>query len=493
MAQKAEATPFGIEGDWEHLYIDGEWRTASGEERLDIENPATRETIATVPVATVEDVDAAYEAAVAAQPGWAAQPPQERAGVIQAAMGVVKEHQEELEEVLVAEGGSTLMKAHVEMEILAPGMMAEAASFPMRAQGTFANSVIPGRENEVRREPVGVVGVITPWNVPFHLSMRAVAPAIALGNAVVLKPAPETPIGGGLALAKVFEEAGLPPGVLNVVPGGTGPGEAVAAHPDNAVVSFTGSSKVGKLVAQSAGRNLALPALELGGNNPQIVLDDADLDLAVDAAVFGSFFHQGQICISINRHLVHESLYDEYVERLAARAADLTVGDPAEGSDVGPIINESQRDAMLSYLEESVEQGAEIVTGGGHDGLFVDPTVLRGVTNDMTVSCNEHFGPIAPVIPFSDDEEALELANDTDYGLTGSVFSTDLGRAKRFANRMEAGMVHINDQPINDEPHIPFGGVKDSGLGRYNGEAIMRELTEERWVSIQHDRRDYPL
>ncbi len=492
MAQETAATPFGIDADWNSVYIDGEWRDGSSGS-LDVENPATRETVATVPAGTPEDVDAAYEAAVAAQPEWAAQPPQERAGVVQAAMQITEEHHDELAEVLVAEGGSTHGKAHVELEVLAPGMMAEAAGFPTRAQGTHANSVIPGRENEVHREPVGVVGVITPWNVPYHLSMRAVAPAIALGNAVVLKPAPETPIAGGLALAKVFEAAGLPDGVLNVVTGGADPGDAVASHPDNDVVSFTGSSEVGKLVAQNAAQNLALPALELGGNNPQIVLDNADLDLAVDAAVFGSFFHQGQICISINRHLVHESLYDEYVERLAARTEELEVGDPAEGADVGPIINEQQRDAMVEYVEESVADGAEIVAGGGHEDLFVEPTVLRGVTNDMTVSCNEHFGPIAPVIPFSDEDEAVELANDTDLGLTGSVFSTDLGRAKRVADRMEAGMVHVNDQPINDEPHIPFGGVKNSGMGRYNGEAIMRELTEERWVSLQHERRDYPF
>ena len=492
MDQEA-ADPLGIGGDWDGMFIDGEWRSAPDRERLRVENPATREEIATVPEGRPEDVDDAFEAAVAAQEEWAAQPPQARAEVVQAAMHVMEEQHDGLMEVLIAEGGSTQVKAHTELEILAPGMMAEAASFPTRSQGTTAESVIPGKENEVRRVPKGVVGIITPWNVPFHLSMRAVAPAVALGNAVVLKPAPETPIGGGLALAKVFEEAGLPPGVLNVVPGGADPGDAVAGHPDAAVVSFTGSSAVGKLVAQNAGSNLALPALELGGNNPYVVLEDADLDLAIDNAVFGSFFHQGQICISINRHLVHESLYDEYVERLAERAEALSVGDPAEGADVGPIINEQQRDEMVGFLEESVEAGARVVAGGGHEDLFVEPTVLADVSNDMDVSCNEHFGPIAPVIPFSDDDEAVELANDTELGLTGSVISEDLGRARAVARRIEAGMVHVNDQPINDEPHVPFGGVKASGLGRYNGEAILRELTEERWLSVQHEPREFPI
>ncbi|GAA0243284.1 aldehyde dehydrogenase family protein [Halobacterium noricense] len=459
-----------------------------------MENSATRGEIATVPAGNPDDVNEAFEAAVAAHSRWAATAPQARAEVIQKAMHLIGEHEEELGDILVREGGSTQMKAHIELDMLSPGMMAEAASFPTRAQGTMANSTIPGRDNEVHRNPVGVVGIITPWNVPFHLSMRAVAPVIALGNAVVLKPAPETPIGGGLAIARLFEEAGLQPGVLNVVPGhGQDAGDAVASHPNADVVSFTGSSEVGKLVAQNAGENLALPALELGGNNPYVVLEDADFDLAVDAAVFGSFFHQGQICISINRHLVHDSLYDEYVERLAERAEELTVGDPAEGSDVGPIINESQRDAMVEYVEASVEAGADVVAGGNHEDLFVEPTVLANVTNDMAVSCNEHFGPIAPVIPFTDDDEAIELANDTEYGLTASVLSTDLAWAKAVADQIEAGMVHINDQPINDEPHVPFGGVKSSGLGRYNGEAILREFTEERWVSVQRERREYPI
>ncbi|QLG64161.1 aldehyde dehydrogenase family protein [Halorarum salinum] len=492
MAQEA-AESLGIGGNWDRMYVDGEWRETSDRRRLSVENPATREEIATVPEGRPEDVDEAFEAALAAQEGWAARPPQARAEVVQAAMHVMDEHGDELSEVLIAEGGSTHVKAHTELDVLAPGMMAEAAGFPTRSQGTHSDSVIPGKENEVRRVPKGVVGVITPWNVPFHLSMRAVAPAIALGNAVVLKPAPETPIGGGLALAKVFEEAGLPPGVLNVVPGGADPGDAVASHPDADVVSFTGSSEVGKLVARNAGENLSLPALELGGNNPHVVLEDADLDLAVDTAVFGSFFHQGQICISINRHLVHESLYDEYVDGLAERAAALEVGDPAEGADVGPIINEQQRDQMVQFVEESVDAGARVVAGGGHEDLFVEPTVLADVTNDMPTACNEHFGPIAPVIPFSDEEEALEIANDTEYGLTGSVVSEDLGRAKAVARRIDAGMVHVNDQPINDEPHVPFGGVKASGMGRYNGEAILRELTEERWISVQHEPREFPI
>ena len=494
MAQST-VDPFSLEADWHFHLVDGDWVTPSGRATIDDRNPATGETIAEIPAATPEDVDAAFAAATAAQPAWAAAPPQVRAEVISTVIGLVHAHAEAIKGVSIAESGGTHVKAHVEVEHIAPGSLAESASFPLRAQGRRAQSVVPGKENVVHREPVGTVGVITPWNFPFNLTLRAVAPAVALGNAVVLKPAEDTPILGGLLIGKLFEEAGLPPGVLNVVPGyGADAGDAVAAHPDANVVAFTGSTETGKQVMRRAAEHLAQPALELGGNNPYLVLDDADMDVAVDAGVFGSFVHQGQVCISINRHLVHESRYDEYVERLAERAASLTVGDPADpDTDVGPLINEAQRDKVVGYLEDTVDAGATIEAGGGHDGLFVEPTVLSGVTNDMPASCNEHFGPVAPVIPFADDDEAVAMANDTEYGLAASVISTDLFRAKALADRLEAGMVHINDMTINDDPHIPFGGVKASGLGRYNTDTIMDTFTEYKWVSVQHEPREFPF
>jgi aldehyde dehydrogenase (NAD+) len=293
----------------------------------------------------------------------------------------------------------------------------------------------------------------------------------------------------------LFEEAGLPDGVLNVVTGsGSDTGEYVSDHETPAVVSFTGSASVGRHVAENAARNIALPSLELGGNNPHVVTADADLDQAVDAGFFGSFAHQGQVCISINRHVVHEEVYDEYVDRLASRAEELTVGDPLdENTDVGPIINKSQREDMMELVEESVDQGATVETGGSHDDLFVEPTVLADATNDMPVASNEHFGPIAPVIPFSDETEAVEIANDTEYGLSASVHAGDLERGRDIADAIESGMVHVNDQPLNDDPHVPFGGVKESGLGRYNGEWIVDELTRTKWISVQREDRDYPL
>lgn len=491
---QTDTQEFGPDADWTEMYVGGEWVAPDGRGTIPVENPATRETLFEVPAGTAGDVDDAFQAARAAQPEWAAQPPQARAEVIQGFLHLLGEHGEGLAALMVAETGSSQLKAVVELEQLAPGMVAEAASFPTRMQGTTADSVVPDKENRVVRQPAGVVGVITPWNFPFHLSLRVVAPAIALGNAVVLKPDEHTPASGGLAIARLFEAAGLPEGVLNVVTGrGEPAGERIAAHPDLDVLSFTGSTAVGRHVGGLAAENLATPALELGGNGPFVVLDDADLDTAIDAATFGTFMHQGQVCISINRHVVHESLYDEYVDRLAARAAALPTGDPADPDVVvGPVIDRSQRDEMLAFLESAVEAGATVETGGGHDDLFVEPTVLSGVTNDMDLSCNEHFGPIAPVIKVADDEAAVAVANDTEMGLSAAVFGEE-AHATAIAHRIDAGMVHVNDQPINDEPHVAFGGTKGSGIGRYNGEEILRELTETKWLSVQHEPREFPF
>jgi len=486
--------PLTPERGWESLYLAGSWTNAGDRDAISDENPYTREEIATVPAATADDVDAAYEAAAEAQESWAHQPPQARAGAINAAIEFVGDHREEIAELLSVESGSAPVKCEAEIQT-ARGMMQEAASYPFRMSGQHMDSITPGKENTAERVPVGVVGVISPWNFPLHLSMRAVAPAIAAGNSVVLKPASNTPITGGLLLARIFEAAGVPEGVLSVIPGrGYKIGDAVADHDVPRVIAFTGSTEIGQRVAEKAAGNCALPALELGGNNVHVVTDEADLERAVDGGVFGSFLHQGQICISTNRHLVHESLYDDYVDALADRAASLPTGDPTdEDTIIGPIIDESQRDQIVDYIEESVDEGATLETGGDHDGLVVEPTVLSDVDNDMAAACNEHFGPVAPVIPYSSDEEAIELANDTIHGLSGSVHSEDLEQARKIADGIDTGMIHINDQPINDEPHVPFGGMKQSGMGRYNGEQILEEVTTTKWISVQHEPREYPF
>jgi aldehyde dehydrogenase (NAD+) len=490
-----------IDADWNALYVDGEWVDSEGGGTIADEDPSTRETVAHVPAGTEADVDAAYEAAARAQSEWADAPPARRQAAAQAILEALEAHHDDVVELLATEVGGSRAMGETSIHI-ASDQAAEAATLPRRMKGEHADSNIPGKENLVKRVPKGVVTVISPWNFPLNLSMRAVAPAIAAGNAVVLKPSTNSPITGGLLFAKLLEEADLPPGVLNVVTGrGSEIGDCVASHPESDVVAFTGSTPVGRHVASLAAENLATPAMELGGNNAHVVLADADLDRAVDAATFGSFVHQGQVCISINRHLVHESLYDDYVARLVDRAESLPVGSAHDPDTVvGPIIDESQRDQMLEYVEETVDAGATLETGGdtvGLDGvddsLVVAPTVLSDVTNDMSAACFEHFGPIAPVIPFSDDDEAVELANDTEYGLSGSVHAGDLGRAMDVADRMDTGMVHVGDQPINDEAHVPFSGTNASGMGGYNGEEFLHEVTESKWVSLQRDPREYPF
>jgi len=489
-----EGSEIALDADWNAAYIDGEWRRLDERERIEVVNPANGEHVTDTPAGNASDVDDAYAAATAAQEAWADTSPTERGAIIRRAATLLDEHEEAVREILAVEGGSVKAKQDIEFGGTVT-LLHEVASFPLRVSGKHADSSIPGKENIVMREPVGTVGVISPWNVPLKLSMRAVAPALAVGNSVVLKPAEETPIAGGLLLARLFEMAGLPDGVLNVVTGeGATAGDRTASHDDCAVAAFTGSTEVGRLVGKNVVDHFGLPALELGGNNPHVVLEDADLDDAVNAGVFGSFWNQGQVCISINRHIVHEDVYDEYVERLAERAAELKIGDPLDDDVViGPIINESQRDQMMNYVEETIEQGATLETGGDNDGLFVEPTVLSGVTNEMAAACNEHFGPIAPVIPFSDDEEAIEIANDTQYGLAGSVHSADRGHARDVADEIDVGMMHVNDQTVNVEPHMPFGGMKESGVGRYNGEWIIDEYTQAKWTSVQRESRQYPF
>jgi len=490
------ATPEGeSESGWDRIYVDGEWRPASSGEVIPVENPATREQFAAVPAATEADVDAAYEAAAAAQPAWARLPREERLEYVEAARDALKSRFDEVVDLLAQEGGSAHGKGGGEVAISLSDFrtaLTQEPPEPEERESVF----VEGKTNHVVHEPVGVVGIISPWNYPLHLSTRAFAPALALGNTVVLKPATATPVTGGLLLAEIADEVGFPDGVVNVVTGrGSEIGDRMAGHPIPRVLSFTGSTDVGRRVASEAGSAVTLPALELGGNAPNVVTDDVDVERVARIGAVGSFTHQGQVCISINRHVVHEDVYDEYVDELVANAESLELGDPSANSDVdlGPVIDESQRDDLLTYVEESVEAGATLETGGSARDLFVEPTVLSGATNEMAAACNEHFGPVAPVIPVRSDEEAIEVANDTEYGLSAAVQCDDLERARTLADRIDAGMVHVNDHPIQDEPNAPFGGTKQSGLGRYNGEWIVEELLETKWISLQHEDRDYDL
>ena len=345
------------------------------------------------------------------------------------------------------------------------------------------------------KRPLGVVTVISPWNFPLQLSARSVAPALALGNAVVLKPASTTPITGGLLLAKILEEAGLPPGVLSVVIGPSRElGDVVVTHPLTRFVSFTGSTPVGEHIATTA--PMTRRALELGGNGPLLILDDADLEAAVDAATFGSFFHQGQICMATNRVVVADAVYDEVVDRLTERVRALVTGDPKEpATQIGPIIDDDQLGHVLDLVERAEKDGADVRVRGersGPAGRVLGPHLLLG-TNDVATAAEEVFGPVATVIRARDDDDAVRIANDTEYGLSSAVFSRDVERAVRVGLRIDAGMTHVNDTTVNDEPNTAFGGEKGSGIGRFGGEWAIDEFTTDHWIGVQRTRRDYAI
>jgi aldehyde dehydrogenase (NAD+) len=379
------------------------------------------------------------------------------------------------------------------------GFVAGTAQAAAAAAHMVTGELIPsdhGKVSMVVREPVGVVSVITPWNFPLLLSMRAVAFALAVGNAVVLKPSEETPLSGGVLVAKIFEAAGLPPGLLNVVTCSRDRvaevGEVLVAHPAVAAVSFTGSTVVGREIAALGGHHLKRVALELGGKDALIVLDDADLDRAVGAATFGSFMHAGQICMATERILVDAAIAEEFTERFVAKAGELGVGDP-RSNVIGPVINAKQADKIRRHIDDAVAQGATVRTGGGNDGLFFQPTVLDGVAADMAVWTEETFGPVAPVVTVSGEEEAVKLANDSEYGLSAGIITTDEERGLSVARRLETGMAHVNDTSVYDEPNAPFGGVKSSGVGRHGGKAAIEAFTRTRWLTLERGGRLYPF
>ncbi len=482
--------------DWHLQPLGGEWCEGSSETTRAVTNPHSGEELTTIRLATSEDLDIAYRKAEEAQKAWAAQGPSARAAVLYRAVSIFDERKDEIIDWLIRESGSTRLKANVEWGSVR-AITLEAASMPGRAHGYTMPSDIPGKDNLVYRRPLGVVGVISPWNFPLHLSQRSVAPALALGNGVVIKPASDTPVTGGLLIARIFEEAGLPPGVLNVVVGaGSEIGDDFVAHPVPAMISFTGSTPVGKNIGRIAtgGAHIKKVALELGGNSPFVVLDDADVPQAAKAAVFGKFLHQGQICMAINRIIVDQSRYDEFVEAFVAQVRTLKVGDPADmDTAIGPIINESQLNGLLKKIAGAKAQGATVLLEGEADGQLLPPHVFGDVTPDMELSAEEIFGPIVGIQKARDEAHALELANGTEFGLSSAVFSGSLERGLDFARQVRAGMIHVNDMPVNDEAALPFGGEKNSGLGRFNGDWALEEFSTVQWVSVQRTPRQYPF
>lgn len=459
-------------------------------------NPSDNSLWATVPDATANEARMAIDAAQAAFKDWSELPFSQRAHYMLKVADILEKRQPEIADAIKFESGSWFGKSMFESGYIVEVFRA-AAAMTYNSVG----DVLPSEHGKVSmamRVPMGVISVISPWNFPALLTSRGFAFAVAAGNTVVLKPSEETPYTGGILFTEIFKEAGIPDGVLNVI---TCSRDHVAEVGDELVenplvkgVSFTGSTPVGRMIAAKAGANLKKCCVELGGKDNLIILDDADMDRAVSAANFGSFMHQGQICMSVEKILVHQSLHDEFLKLFAERASKLKVGDTSKDNShvIGPLINDAQVNRVRSQLEDALEKGAKVITGGNINGRFVEPTILSGVTPSMDIYNDETFGPVVPVIPFSSDEEALAIANDTEYGLSSGVITRDESRALEIASKLETGMCHVNCSSVNDEPHIPFGGAKASGLGRHGGRWSMETFTDTRWITLERGGRHYP-
>jgi len=436
---------------------------------------------------------AAIDAAHAAKAAWGNSPAALREKILHRAADELEAATTEMVDLLIGEGGSTFGKAHFEVPFAA-NMLRSIAGEARRVQGDVFPSDVSGLLSLAIRRPLGVVAGISPFNFPVVLALKKVAFALATGNTFVLKPSEETSL-VGLKLAEIFERAGLPPGVLNVVPG-DGPTLARVLFDDPRVklISFTGSTAVGRHIAVECAKKGKRVILEMGGKSPLVVLKDADVDYAVDTACFGIFIHQGQICMAGSRIIVEAPIYETFLQRFAAKAKTLQVGDPRDPHTViGPLIRSSQCQMIDRKIKEAVAAGARVLTGGTYEGNFYQPTVVADVTPSMAAFRDELFGPIAAVSRADDADHALALANNSSYGLSSAVLTNDLQLAMRFALELEAGMVHLNGPTVHDEPTVPFGGVKDSGSGREGGRWSVEEMTEVKWVTIQMGRRHYPF
>ncbi|MFF4750202.1 benzaldehyde dehydrogenase [Streptomyces sp. NPDC002514] len=470
----------------------GTWTAMTGGTAPVVE-PATGELLGTIGVATPEDVANAAERAARAQSAWARTPYTERAAVLRRAGDLFTRYADEIGQWLIREGGSIPGKAAFETTTAAQECY-EAATLASRPLGEILPSAEP-RLSLARRVPAGVVGVIAPFNAPLILGIRSVAPALALGNSVLFKPDLRTAVCGGVSVMRVFEEAGLPADLLHLLPGGADTGAAVVAAPQVRVISFTGSTAAGRKVGAAAAEHLKRAHLELGGNSALIVLPDADLERAASTAAWGSYFHQGQICMTTGRHLVHASVADEYVARLAEKAEQLPVGNPAkEQVALGPVIDAGQRDKIHGLVTASVGNGARLVAGGTYQDLFYRPTVLADVDDASPAYAEEVFGPVAPVRAFRDLDEVVALATASSYGLSLGILTSDAMRGLELAERIPTGIVHVNDQTVSDEAVAPFGGVAASGTGaRFGGDANIEAFTETRWITARSEQPAYPF
>ncbi|MFF6879863.1 MULTISPECIES: aldehyde dehydrogenase family protein [unclassified Streptomyces] len=469
--------------EWTGKIYSSGWRESEGGTRQVIE-PATGETLADVGIASPADVARAGARAAGAAGEWAATAPSDRVELLLRASGALRERSDTFREWIVRESAGVPAKGDYEIAA-ALAQLTHAAGLASMPRGEVLAPQAPGGTSLAWRVPLGVVGVINPWNAPLLFAMRALAPALALGNTVLLKPDPLTPVSGGVLVARLFEDAGLPDGVLHVLPGGAETGQAIAADPHVAMVVFTGSTAAGRAVARVAGEGLKRVLLELGGKNALVVLEDADVEAAALAGAVSTFGYQGQACVAAGRHLVHTDLVEAYTDALVRHARAVRVGDPREeGVGVGPVISVGQAARIERIVDESVAAGARVLTGGRREGFFYPPTVLDHVDRAMPAYTEEIFGPVAPVVPFRSDAEAVEIANDTPYGLAAAVHSGSVPRARAVAEQLRTGMVHINDVSAKDAANAPFGGMGVSGNGaRIGGTASLEQFTQWRWMT----------
>ncbi|RJS46728.1 aldehyde dehydrogenase family protein [Nocardioides cavernaquae] len=475
------------------LHINGEW--VDTDENYEVRSPATGELVATVAKGGAAEIDAAVAAAKAAHKSgvWRNTPPAERAAIINTVAASLAGRLEELAALQSRENGATIRVTgalHVGLSIAnMQSVAAQTLEYEFEKAGPEIGPV--PAEGILRREPLGVVGAIVPWNIPLLTIVWKVTPALAAGNTVVLKPDEHAPL-LALELMKEFEAAGLPKGVLNVVVGdGHDAGARLSQHPDVRKVGFTGSTEVGKSILGASADNMKRVTLELGGKGPNILLDDADLDVAIDGAIYACMANNGEACEAGTRLLVPSWQKDDIVARLVARIGTMKIGDPLDmATDMGPLITGEQRDRVLAHIAKAQTQGAKVAIGGAApvgeefaNGYFVEPTVLTDVTPDMTVACEEVFGPVLSVISYETVEEAIEIANDTEYGLSAGVWGADETRVLDVARQLEAGMVYVNDWHVL-HPAYPFGGYKQSGLGREGGPNALDQYTEQKYISV---------
>ncbi len=477
-------------------FIGGEWVAAEDGATYEDLDPFTGEVVANAAACGPADAARAIETAAAAFPAWSQTPPAERQRIFLKAADILESRSEEIVSMLARETGSSFGFGMFQCTFV-PNLFRQAAALAYAPLGQIIPSDTGAFAMGMRR-PVGVVGAFAPWNAALILSARAIAAPLALGNTVVLKPSEWSPWTGGLLWGEIFTEAGMPPGVLDIVthaPGAAPPvANVIVEHPAVRRLNFTGSSQVGRLIAERAGRQLKRVVLELGGHNPLIVLGDADLEYAVNASAFGSYLHQGQICMSTRRIYVERPIADEFISRLAEKTKSLKTGDPKEHDTIiGPLISEQALDTVRARVEQAVAAGARVLAGGEAVGPCFQATLLTDVPDDSEFAQHETFGPVASVEIVGDADEAVAKANGTSYGLSAGIITSDRDRGLAIAQQIESGIVHVNDQTVADEPQMPFGGVKDSGFGRFGGQAVVDEFTELRWVTVRSGGHPFPF